>query len=74
MKSKVVTLAPGQSATLVSKVPGKYRAQAVELNAPLKPSGRRAVVGCAEVSIDDFTTVNRITCLPLPEKPLPGGP
>ena len=74
MKSKVATLAPGQSATLVLKAPGKYRAQAVDLNPPSSPNGRRSLVGCAEVSIDEFTTVKRVVCLHLPRQPVDVGP
>jgi hypothetical protein len=74
MRSRVVTLAPGQSATLPLRASGKFRAQAVEINPPSEPSGRRTMVGCVEITIDDFTTVNRITCLKIPDKNIPGGP
>ena len=72
VRSRVVTLAPGQSATLLLRAAGKYRAQAVVFGSPVNPSGRREVVGCAEMSIDDFTTVNRIVCQRLPDKDIPG--
>ena len=72
VRSKVVTLAPGQSATLSLRAQGKYRGQAVVFDSVANPSGRREVVGCAEVSIDDFTTVNRIVCQRLPDKDIPG--
>jgi hypothetical protein len=73
VRSKVVTLTPGQSATLSLRASGKYRGQAVT-GSLVNPSGRRELVGCAEVSIDDFTTVNRIVCQRLPDKNIPVNP
>lgn len=74
VRSRVVTLAPGQSATLPYTVPGRYRPQAVIFTPSSEQSGRRAVVGCAEIGKNDFTTLNRITCMHLPERPVPVGP
>jgi hypothetical protein len=74
VRTRTVTLAPGQSATLALRASGRFRPQAVNINPPSEPSSRRALVGCAEITKDDFTTVNRITCMQLPERPVPVGP
>lgn len=57
------TLEPGQSATLRSRRPGLFRAQAEVIDPLLSVLQQRAVTGTVEI-IDDLVGVQRFVCAP----------
>lgn len=60
--SKLVSLGPGQSATLPYSVPGRYRAVFELRESTLNLSDRRAVASTVEVfDVNDFK-INRFVC------------
>jgi hypothetical protein len=59
---RLVTLAPGQSATMTHNVPGQYRVQADLLESAFDFTDRRAVASTVELfNVDDFK-INRLVC------------
>jgi hypothetical protein len=68
-KSKLVTLAPGQSATLPWAKPGRYRAQFDVLESAESRSDRREVAGTVEVHGPDDLVARHVCSQNVPTAP-----
>ena len=67
---RLVSLAPGQSATMTHNVPGQYRVQADVLESAFAFTDRRAVASTVELFNVDDLKINRFVCganIPIPK-------